>query len=831
MARTKRLLGKAYSYTKIVWDIVDRAMMHQTTFFQFLFMKNIERVGGLSKVKELVHQGGRLHNRIWAMHWYGGLAELTSALEGDLRVAELNLRRAEREEQEKSRDIRLCPHCNRQFLIDQENCGQFICGRHDTHITPRNNNHGCGFQFTSHQAAFYQIDQERLQRLRETFECCNQKFKEHSTMNQLWDCLNKTSLPYVLSKLDLSTETDCFYPISVANTNACIRSHRLRHLLLTKSYFHSFACLPDLVEFYTLIHTMFQQRFSFADVENKTIEQIMQRLILAEKFEDYQVTSFLALYHRVKRELNKFLVDVDFTIQYECEQVKVFVDGFEKANFLSILSYNENLNEGLDDLILIINHIIQIWNSFIPALDPKVNSEITATSLLGYQYSGVMKAFSSLESDLEFIIRQSWKCGEDGYDLQILEDHMPRFLSSALFLLKAPLIFLRKRFYFKVPIQDITDYSHYDLKGEILHGECSNGLYFTQLPDSQLYKTCASAMKVFQSQPGNEQCTHATNYLSMYHMLDYESMRGILQAIKNMVEAKLMQSGYTLRDSCQLDMDTFFRHFGFPSSLPALQKEMILSLKPDSMVEFIEFIGYQLASESFHFSSLPLYLKNLLPSSVRCDLEMNLNLVLQRNGRLETSTLISDFRKDVLMFYERVLRYQSFENASIKLKKFLLDNNCCDNQDLIFAAIPDSVQLRHYVDLNQKLHQMNLQILYSENIEDEIEKNITAMDEAKISKCFVQPSPGNCWLLSQLTSDEDDLGEINATELDILSTGYSMGERLSRRDIECNLQREENNSWEESSLSSFVTASSSLYSFETCKSSDENSCDFFNSVE
>jgi len=105
------------------------------------------------------------------------------------------------------------------------------------------------------------------------------------------------------------------------------------------------------------------------------------------------------------------------------------------------------------------------------------------------------------------------------------------------------------------------------------------------------------------------------------------------------------------------------------------------------------------------------------------------------------------------------------------------------------------------------------------------------LDEAKISKCFVQPSPGNCWLLSPLTSNEDDLlGEINATELDILSTGYSMGERLSRRDIECNLQREEN-SWEESSLSSFVTASSSLYSFETCKSSDENSCDFFNSVE
>ena len=56
--------------------------------------------------------------------------------------------------------------------------------------------------------------------------------------------------------------------------------------------------------------------------------------------------------------------------------------------------------------------------------------------------------------------------------------------------------------------------------------------------------------------------------------------------------------------------EIIFQDYDIPLNLTVPQRDMLLSLQKKEMIDFVNFLGYQLISEAYNFSTLPLSMKS-----------------------------------------------------------------------------------------------------------------------------------------------------------------------------------------------------------------------------
>ena len=176
-----------------------------------IFMLNIMRQTGQSKLFSQLKRGGVLYGLEWTREWSGGLPSARNDVIKKLAKAESELQAAVVEEEWKAREFRLCPHCKQPFIILERNCGQFVCGRASTDTTPINGPNGCGKGFQESNALYYKIDKMILGPLCEVVDRERQILEKYYKMSKVWDQLKSESLPILSSKLNGKNH---FAPIS-----------------------------------------------------------------------------------------------------------------------------------------------------------------------------------------------------------------------------------------------------------------------------------------------------------------------------------------------------------------------------------------------------------------------------------------------------------------------------------------------------------------------------------------------------------------------------------------------------------------------------------------
>jgi hypothetical protein len=301
-------------HSENAWAVLDHVMSIEGSRWQEIFMSNIERVFGRSNLANLLRPGGCLHSRIWTKEWSEGLPELATNIEDDVSKAERDLYDASLDEDGKAREMRLCPNCAQPFLVNAWNCGSFVCGRADWHTTTLNGLNGCGHQFNGANAPFYQIDETRLEPLRLKITEEVLRLQRHSQMSKMWERLGP-NLPFLSSTLD--SDTDHFYPISIAIKSIGSRSDIVRHIVYSQKYMESFLLIPDLIELYCWMQSTFRYIISFEQADAIKLSDVMDENLLSTRFDTMHSNHILMVYERVKDGLSKHLHACDYKVNWD----------------------------------------------------------------------------------------------------------------------------------------------------------------------------------------------------------------------------------------------------------------------------------------------------------------------------------------------------------------------------------------------------------------------------------------------------------------------------------------------------------------------------------
>jgi len=109
--------------------LLDLVMSIQGCCFDTFFFSRIIQARGQGAMAALLGPEGPLHQLSWCQPWIDGGPTAGAEARTSLQCAEQALAEAEAEESRKAREIRLCPSCGCQFIVDQRRCGIFVCGR------------------------------------------------------------------------------------------------------------------------------------------------------------------------------------------------------------------------------------------------------------------------------------------------------------------------------------------------------------------------------------------------------------------------------------------------------------------------------------------------------------------------------------------------------------------------------------------------------------------------------------------------------------------------------------------------------------------------------
>ena len=234
-------------YSEMGKIVLQNIMTIPGTRWQEIFMLHVTDIAGEGKLCSLLSaKGSILYKLNWTEEWRGGLPMIGNSIEEELQEVELKLRKVEAEEQKKSQEMRLCPHCQQPFLLLANNCGQFICGHADTHIRPTNGALGCGNGFGLSQAQYYKVDQTILSPLQDAVADKRDKLQKYHAMSRVWHWMWLAELPFLSSTM--SNNCNHFVPLSITVETIGNTSDIVRHLIDSRTITSTFQMLPQLIE-------------------------------------------------------------------------------------------------------------------------------------------------------------------------------------------------------------------------------------------------------------------------------------------------------------------------------------------------------------------------------------------------------------------------------------------------------------------------------------------------------------------------------------------------------------------------------------------------------
>ena len=481
---------------------------------------------------------------------------------------------------------------------------------------------------------------------------------------------------------------------------------------------------------------------------------------------------------------------------------------------IHLLSVYDHPTDGCDYFFIIINQLIQKYNQFILKMFNQDTKEVLPLALLG-PYSAALKSLRFFNTeDFSLLVDGYRKKNEDDYEINALETHIERLLAPIHFTVKPPIQFLRTKFQFRTGI--ISDKEVNNDQG-ITGLKSSTGHYFVHTQDVQLFETCLKHATKLSSQ--SSMVDLSSFFTSNFHSLDYEQLREVLEGLRNLLQSTVFYDDQTLHQCLknnELDDTIDLNDFGFPSSLSVPQAGLLLSLKTTQIIPFIQYLGFQLASESYNFAALPLSMKSLLSACQKKALRHNIIEAFNSIGSGRTLQLLREFKEDILGFYQRIFREECNQHAKEKMKDFLESNNFSDGSDPIFSALPDDITTRHYVALHQELHQLHLSLLSREH---DVE-NDDDLNDDEVKQSFAKPRRGDFWLLY----NDKENQESNDVSHDTSSDSSSMDASVDSSDLlwfECALQKKEVNQYQHVPLN--LEDNDSLSAFGSDLSIDESS--------
>ena len=180
----------------------------------------------------------------------------------------------------------------------------------------------------------------------------------------------------------------------------------------------------------------------------------------------------------------------------------------------------------------------------------------------------------------------------------------------------------------------------------------------------------------------------------------------------------------------------------------------MLSLTTNQIVEFVNYIGYQLASESYHYSMFPLSMNTAMSNLTKKNLYDNLIDLAEKEGSKYVRTKLQEFRTEILCFYERVIRDQS-ASSNDGMKSFLEKSNFCDDSDPSFAALPETITIRNYIALHQELHQL-MHILIANESKTDCADDEDSIGTQNVDPLYGKSIHGNCWLFQEKNCNVDE---------------------------------------------------------------------------
>lgn len=412
---------------------------------------------------------------------------------------------------------------------------------------------------------------------------------------------------------------------------------------------------------------------------------------------------------------------------WQCETVSIPFVSLEKAKLVSLLSEGQHPTDGNDFLFLIINEMVAQYNVYIERLAATTNS--TTGPLLSPKYiardlaGAVIGTLLPLtKEELNWMVESSWNAETGSYDTEQIDVALRNAINlQEPSLIASPLNYLRERFVFR---DDDSDPAFRKDQNELAIIK-QDGLFFANIQDSQL----VDEVRLLVTQGDNArqlvtQGDHGIDRALMdnFYCLDYDRIRAMLEGSRSLFqlmrehEVGKFQSVTSILDIVAPVRDAptgigQLEALGFPSHMSGNQSKLLLSLNSTQMTSLVKFAAYQLASEAYIFSALPLFLTDPLKRDMENEIKQGLDSLCSRKN---VKTVVDDldvFVRDVLKFYEaQIVEGASKTNGS--LRKFLVENNFCDASDPIFAAMPVSVTLRHYANLRQLLHQIKLSFMY-----------------------------------------------------------------------------------------------------------------------
>jgi len=486
---------------------------------------------------------------------------------------------------------------------------------------------------------------------------------------------------------------------------------------------------------------------------------------LKSRFGVANAAHVMSLWGRAAEAFDKCIKQAGYKVCWQCEEVEVPFLKVEDARMIDLLSEGDHPTEGHDFLFLIIHAIIDRYNTFVRWL-VEYESDLESLSYTAvhpksivkgsYGAVGVSTPVVLSQNELNILIQRAWNVESEAFDMETLNESLryKLVLHVRRSMLMNPTKFLRQQFTFREDIALSAQNKETD-NAIIL---CPEGFYFANSQDIQLYSSVLELLvDVVSAGPNGIRRTLE----DVFHSFDYERLRLLLEGVRNVVQLLLTSGNRSLlvmqnmiclacglpQDQLTVKKGLVLGQMGFPE-LGNSQADLLLSLDPPQLVEFVRFVGYQLASEAHVFSGLPLSLNEPLSAETIDSIDVSFQRLESQNGRSKTLQILDDLVRDVLSFYEvHISREVSSWGQS--LRDFLHQNNFCDPSDPVFDLVSPRLVLRNYVPFRCYLHQKRLCLMYQEVEENHFMKDNHVDSNLSISR-------GRSWLWDETESSNKE---------------------------------------------------------------------------
>jgi hypothetical protein len=498
------------------------------------------------------------------------------------------------------------------------------------------------------------------------------------------------------------------------------------------------------------------------------IHALMMNPHLCEMFDSDRTDHIIRLWDRVRIGFNKCFLENSRALNWECEEVAIPFDALENALLFSRLSEG-GLPNSCGFLFLAINEIISMYNVFterIARFCTRANDIGTGHNAInprfiirGYGDTIKIGAVAPLTKEcLNWVAECSWDSRTQTFNTEklnsLLRDMIDLYDQPAL--ISNPMDFLRQNFVFRDDA--LQTWNIVDAYTGVRVDHFGN--FFANRQDAVLADDIYQLLVLLDLSSGEGAMRRTL--MDHFHCLDYEQIRLMLEGSRNVLSVIHDSQSDVFFDTLDSLLDELvctsdgrvdpFHEMGFPA-LDDNQMRLVRSLNSREFVELLLYLLYQMASEAYLFSSLPLYMKDPYTNEMKQELQSRLDeLCGQMTARVVVDSL-EVFTRDILAFYEIQLINAAAVTNQL-LQPFLCSNNFCDDSDPVYAALPPKTALRNYVSLRQILHQMKLSF---SSLSSDINPDVNADQKAKTS--FNTTSQGRCWLWEGTNPMQENFAE------------------------------------------------------------------------